>query len=225
MLHEFGLDDEFLALLSWWDGEIARIVAAAGCLRCDGPLHQANYHRKPRGGWIFKCLAAFTLRHSLCCGHCRKRSLPPSVLFLGRRVYIESVVLLACVAQAVAKTARGLAEITGVPVVTLHRWRAWWRESLPVTASWSVLRARFAPPAPDEEDLPGSLLIRIAQDLNAVAPSEATPSAVLLLTARCLAPVTTSLTNAASFVRAVAAQLSSKGLTQKMSIAVGPPVP
>lgn len=210
MLHEFRLDDEFLALLSRWDGEIARVVAAAGCKHCDGPLHKANYQRKPRGGRFFDALAGFTLRHSLCCGHCRARSLPPSLLFLGRRVYIEAVVLIACAAQST----RDLATATGVPDMTLRRWRAWWRETLPVLPAWSVLRARFAPPPPDEETLPASLLDRITQDLS--APMETKPAAVMLLAAKFLAPVTTSLLGAASFVRAAAARLSSRGLTQKM---------
>lgn len=34
---------------------------------------------------------------SLCCARCRKRRTPPSVRFLGRRVYLAAVVVLACV--------------------------------------------------------------------------------------------------------------------------------
>lgn len=225
MLQEFGLDGEFLASLSWWDGEIARVVAAAGCRRCGGPLHKANYHRKPRGGRFFESLEARTLRRALCCGHCRRRSLPPSLMFLGRRVYIESVILISCIARGVAMSARDLAETTGVPDVTLRRWGAWWREAFTALPAWSVLRARFAPPPPDEEALPASLVIRIAQDITGDASMETRPAAVLLLTAKCLAPVTTLLAGAASFVRVVAAQLSSRGLAQKMSVAVDAPVP
>lgn len=85
MLHEFGLGDEFLALLYRGDELLAEAVAAAGCPHCGGPLHQAKYPRKPRGGRLFEALGAFTLRRSMCCGHCRRRSLPPSLLFLGTR--------------------------------------------------------------------------------------------------------------------------------------------
>jgi hypothetical protein len=210
LLHEFRLDDEFLALLSRWDREIARVVAAGGCKRCEGPLHKANYQRKPRGGRFFEALDAFTLRLSLCCGHCRARSLPPSLLFLGRRVYIEAVVLIACADPST----RDLVEATGVPDITLRRWRGWWRETFPVLPAWPVLRAQFAPPPPDEGMLPASLLLRIKRDLRATV--ERTPAAVMLLTAKLLAPVTTSLMGAASFVRAAAGQLSARGLTQKM---------
>ena len=68
MLHEFGLGDEFLALLYRGDQLLAEAVAAAGCPHCGGPLHQANYPRKPRGGRLFEALGAFTLRRSMCCG-------------------------------------------------------------------------------------------------------------------------------------------------------------
>ena len=42
--------------------------------------------RKPHGGPA-DLSETFSLRHSLCCGRegCRRRTLPPSVLFLGRR--------------------------------------------------------------------------------------------------------------------------------------------
>jgi hypothetical protein len=64
----FGLGEEFFASLTEADAGIARQVAVGGCPWCGGPLHQANYHRKPRGGLL--CLAgeAFSIRHSLCCG-------------------------------------------------------------------------------------------------------------------------------------------------------------
>jgi len=225
LLHEFGLDREFLLLLAWWDGEIARVVAIAGCRRCSGPLHQANYQRKPRGGWLFEVLDALTLRHALCCGHCRRRSLPPSVLFLGRRVYIEAVVVLACAAREVAGSAQDLADTTGVPSLTLRRWTAWWRDTLPTLPAWSVLRARFASPPPEEAALPSSLLLRITESIGAHTPTTASPSAVMLMVARCLSPLTTRLMDAATFVREVSAQIASKDLAQKMMVPIGALIP
>lgn len=225
MLHEFGLDREFLLLLAWWDGEIARVVALAGCRRCNGPLHQANYQRKPRGGWLFEVLEAFTLRHALCCGHCRRRSLPPSALFLGRRVYIEAVVVLACAAREVAGSVQDLADTTGVPSLTLRRWTTWWRDILPTLPAWSVLRARFVPPPPEEATLPSSLLLRITESIGAHVPTRSTSSGVMLMVARCLAPLTTTLMDGAIFVREVSAQIASKGLAQKMMVPIDALIP
>ncbi len=60
-------------------------MAAKGCPGCEGPLHRGDYERKPRGALVAAASEAFRVRHSLCCGWCRRRALPPSVRFLGRR--------------------------------------------------------------------------------------------------------------------------------------------
>lgn len=95
MLHGAVLAGEFFVLLERIDQEIVRQVADGGCPRCDGPLHRGDYPRKPRGGLLARAGEAFNRRFSLCCGWCRARCLPPSVRFLGRRVYLEAVVVLA----------------------------------------------------------------------------------------------------------------------------------
>jgi hypothetical protein len=98
MMHEDSLGVEFFTMLAEIDEEIAVGVAASGCPVCGGPLHRGNYLRKPRGGRIAADQVE-AIRFSLCCGQrgCRRRALPPSVRFLGRRVYWEAVVLLASV--------------------------------------------------------------------------------------------------------------------------------
>jgi hypothetical protein len=48
MLHDLRLGEEFFARLWAYDAKIAERVAAAGFSHCGGPLHQANYERKPR---------------------------------------------------------------------------------------------------------------------------------------------------------------------------------
>jgi hypothetical protein len=82
MLPDLRLHLECFERLMAWDEELARQVAAARCPHCGGPLHQANYWRKPRGALLAEAGEAFRLRHSLCCGRegCRKRSLPPSAV-------------------------------------------------------------------------------------------------------------------------------------------------
>jgi hypothetical protein len=189
MSHESKLGEEWFASLEEFDRQIAEAVAAAGCRHCGGPLYQGNYERKPRGGNIAEAGEAFRLRHSLCCGRegCRRRALPPSLRFLGRRVYLEAVVLLASALARAIETLRLASEITGVPARTLRRWHRWWTEAFPSSAVWTALRARFVPPPPAESELPRSLIERARSVLDAGAAV----SEVLLLAARWLSPLTT----------------------------------
>ena len=213
MLDDLVMKREAFAELFEFDALISRSVAAGGCPHCGGPLHQSNYDRKPRGGAIAGAGESFTLRHSLCCGWeaCRKRTLPPSLRFLGRRVYLEIVVVLASVYAQGAATLRQAREATQVPARTLLRWGAWWKHVLPQTPWWAELRARFVPPTPDEADLPRALVERLTTEA-AGAGSEVT-----WMLARCLAPGTTrSPIDSARFVREVAAGFARTRLTQKM---------
>ena len=188
----FGLGEEFFASLTKADAEIARQVAVGGCPWCGGPLHQANYLRKPRGGLFAIAGEAFPLRHSLCCGAegCRRRTLPPSLRFFGRRVHLEVVVVVASVLHQLSTLADACAT-TGVPGWTLRRWSTWWHGVFPRSPIWAELRARFRPPPPKESDLPRSLVVRLDEDLRArgIVPSL---GEVCLLLARCLAPATTA---------------------------------
>lgn len=219
MLPDLRLEEEFFERLIVWDAALARQVAAARCAHCGGPLHQANYLRKPRGGALAEAGEALRLRHSLCCGRegCRKRSLPPSLRFLGRRVYFEGVVLVASWVTQLATTLRQARAHTGVPGRTLRRWGAWWRDALPASRTWTEARARFVPPAPDSADLPRSLVARVIAERT--AGTAAPPlGEVCALVARLLAPATTSsVTDGARFVRDVAARFAAAGVTQKMA--------
>jgi hypothetical protein len=217
MMHKRSVDGELFALLTEWDAQIARAVSMAGCRHCGGPLYQSNYQRKPRGGLLATDGEAFNLRHSLCCGQegCRKRALPPSLRFLGRRVYLEIVVVLASVWAMVARTVEEAVAGTGVPERTLSRWGCWWRGVFPLSATWSELRARFVPPPPAEDELPNSLVQRVEREVAGATnrPTEA----VLFWIARSLAPTTTaSVVDGARFLRDVAARMQPSLLAQKM---------
>ena len=192
-----GLKVEDFVALEEADRQLARAVAADRCPLCGGPLHQANYFRKPRGALLAAACEGLVTRYALCCGRrgCRRRQLPPSLRFLGRRVYLEVVVLLASALAQVASTLRVASAATKVPVRTLQRWLRWWREDTPRLGWWAVLRARFAPPPPEEAHLPGSLLERLLSE------SGGGIIAVIQLAARCLAPGTTRIADAARFLR------------------------
>jgi hypothetical protein len=206
---------EVFARLEKLDEKIAAGVAAGRCRHCEGPLHQGNYQRKPRGGLIATEGEAFTRRHSLCCGRrgCRKRSLPPSLRFLGRRVYLEVVVVLASVMAQIVAAAREAVAASGVPMRTLHRWGCWWREVFPKLRMWAELRARFVPPPPAEDQLPRSLIVRLGggdqreDDGGEVLADEE----VLLALARYLAPATTdSVVEGSRFVTTAMAQMGAQ---------------
>jgi hypothetical protein len=189
MLTDLRLGEEFFLLVAGLDAQIARQVAAGGCRWCRGPLHQANYPRKPRGGWVGLTGEAFTLRHSLCCGRegCRRRCLPPSLRFLGRRVYLGAVVLLATVVTQLVATLREARRGTGVPGRTLRRWQRWWRGEFVHSPTWLQMRARFAPPPPQEGGLPASLWARLEAEVASRPPGETPLAEVCLFGARLLA--------------------------------------
>ncbi len=55
---------------------------------------------------------------------------PPSVRYLGRRVYLGAVVLVAAMIGGVTRGPGGAAAAgLGVSVRMLARWRVWWRET------------------------------------------------------------------------------------------------
>jgi len=203
MMPYAGLDEEFFAKLLEFDGRVVEAVAERRCPHCRGPLYRSDYSRKPRGGLIAEAGEVFSRRFSLCCGRegCRKRATPPSLRFLGRRVYLEVVVLLASSAAVATRFLKEVHEATGVPVRTLRRWLAWWSAALPLTATWLELRARLVPPPPVEAELPRSLLDRLV-----TGPPPMSPIAAVQVAARLLAPLTTqSVPDSARFVSVAAA--------------------
>ncbi len=154
-------DARLFELLARVDGDLAAEAQAAGC-GCGGRLHRARYPRKPRGGPP-ELGEEYGWRHSFCCAEtdCRKRKTPISVRFLGRRVYLGVVVVLASALEGglTRRRVATLGERLGVTERTLRRWRAWWREVFPQTAFWRTARAGFVP-AVDGSALPASLVAR-----------------------------------------------------------------
>ena len=218
MLHDFEFGVEFFAWLTEADRQLAWWVQAEGCGKCGGPLHQGNYRRKLRGAKVAQGAEAFGLRYSLCCGRegCRRRTLPPSLRFLGRRVYVEAVVLIASVVALLLGATRATSNAMRVPVRTLKRWGMWWTESFPQSRTWQELRARLVP-SPEQALLPLSLYERLEQELSR-GGSARSPGDVCVMAAQLLAPCTTqSLPNASRFVRLVLLGRMPERFTQKMA--------
>jgi hypothetical protein len=161
MLPELLQKASLFSLLHRIDMDLARQHQQGGCPYCGGPLHQANYPRKPRGGpddIPEDCL----LRLSLCCCRegCRRRSLPPSTRFMGRRVYWSCVILVAITLRQDRPdgvSANKLKKLFGATRLTIKRWVAYFRDVFPFSAQWQRLRGRVSSSVRNSE-LPGSLL-------------------------------------------------------------------
>ena len=130
---------------------------------CGGPLHDAHYQRKPRGG-PSDIQEAFEVRFSLCCGRpgCRRRVLPPSIRFWDRRVYWAPVLLLLSAlrqAQKPAVTMERLKTSFGVWCSTVKRWQHYFKELFVQSERYQRLSGRLMPPV-NPDALPGALLSR-----------------------------------------------------------------
>ena len=74
---------------------------------------------------------------------------PPSVRFLGRKVYLGAVVILiSAVRQGpTPRRVHELSTLFGVDRATVARCEAFWRDHIPQTPFWKVARARLIPVA------------------------------------------------------------------------------
>lgn len=187
-MHKLLADARFYAILLDVDRDLARSVRDARC-PCGGPLHAANYPRRPRGGPA-ALQADYQRRFSFSCGTlgCRSRTTPPSVRFFGRRWYLAPVMVLVSALRH-GVTRRRLAALRDwlssrgerLSRQTVERWRRWWQEVFAASPTWQAGKGRFVPPLAQGR-LPMSLLERL----------EGGESAQLEAALRFLSPVTTS---------------------------------
>jgi len=172
-------DRRVYELLEEVDRDLALKAQGVGCEHCGGVLHRGDYPRKPRGG------PAWEKRHSFCCSRegCRKRKTPPSVRFLGRKVYVGIVVVL------VSAMMNGLSEgrvkrlwqELKIDRRTLQHWREWWIWTFVRSDFWRAQRARFRHPVVEE---------RLALGLVEAFGAQQSKGLVNLM--RFLSPITTS---------------------------------
>lgn len=162
-MHKLLADARFYEELLRIDRDLARVVEDARCPTCGGPLHTADYPRRPRGGPAG--LEGHGSRFSFCCGvvGCRLRATPPSVRFLGRRWFFAPVVVLVSALRH-GVTKRRLEAVRawlGAQVCrrTVERWRSWWLLAFSASPHWTASRGRFVPPVATKR-LPLSLLER-----------------------------------------------------------------
>lgn len=161
MLPELLQRVSLFCLLHRIDVDLAEKQRQAGCPFCGGPLHMASYRGKPRGGPA-TIPEEYTLRLSLCCGreHCRRRVLPPSCLFMGRRVYWGCVILVVMTLRQLRPNGMGackLKRLFSIPSKTILRWARYFRAEFPASGSWQRLRGQVPATIPDDR-LPGGLV-------------------------------------------------------------------
>jgi hypothetical protein len=72
---------------------------------------------------------------------------PPSVRFLGQKVYLSAIIILIS-AMRQGPTPRRVRELSNrfrADRRTIARWQVFWREHFPQTAFWKIARARLVP--------------------------------------------------------------------------------
>lgn len=162
MCHAFFNDSRFYQFLSRVDEQIAADIQAGGC-SCGGVLHSARYPRKPRG-LRYALDESYTSRLSFCCAEegCRRRTTPPSVRFLGRKVYLGVIVVLVTALEHGLTPHRRAVLIEQLDLwpQTIARWRRWWREVFAASRTWRAEHGKFMPPV-NAATLPGALLGRL----------------------------------------------------------------
>jgi hypothetical protein len=147
MYHDLPRAARLWSVLLAIDQDLAETTRKKAC-PCGGRLHSANYLRKPRGTPI-QLSEPQCLRLSFCCDRdgCRKRVTPPSVRFLGPKVYLGVfVILISALRQG--PTPRRVRELSirfGADRRTIARWQVFWREHFPRSPFWKIAQARLLP--------------------------------------------------------------------------------
>jgi hypothetical protein len=147
MYHDLPCSTRFWLFLLAVDQDLAETIRTQGC-SCGGRLHFANYLRKPRGTPV-QLPKELRLRLSFCCDRdgCRKRVTPPSVRFLGPKVFLGPIVILIS-AMRQGPTPRRVRELFTrfrADRRTIARWQVFWRDLFPQTPFWKLARARLVP--------------------------------------------------------------------------------
>jgi hypothetical protein len=147
MYHDLPRAARFWSVLVAIDQDLAETTRKKAC-PCGGRLHCANYLRKPRGTRD-QLPEQHCLRLSFCCDRegCRKRVTPPSVRFLGPKVYLGAIIIVISALRQgpTPRQVRELSQRFNVDRRTIARWQVFWREQFPQTPFWKIARARLVP--------------------------------------------------------------------------------
>jgi len=152
------------------------------CPHCGGPLYFSNYMRKPRGE-PENVPEKYFIQFSLCCGTegCRKRLMPPSCRFLGRKVYWFAIIL--CILTDLQNTSEKITVSdwsiqTGISRNSIKRWLAFFHDTFPASQTWRRLRGRISACVMNS-NLPSSL-INYSRTLKSTAKDALVASLIFL---------------------------------------------
>lgn len=146
MLQQIVFNVTLYRILFKIDQDLTEISRAQRCPNCGGPLHRAYYVRRPRGG-PGNLPDEYSIRMGLCCGHCRRRTLPPSSLYLGRKVRWGAIVLVVTMLRQNRKrgyTINKLMETFSVSYKTVVRWTRYFKDEFPESDTWKRRRGAVA---------------------------------------------------------------------------------
>ncbi len=174
MLPELLQTTNLFSLLHRIDIDLAKQQKLAGCPFCGGPLHHSNYQRKPRGG-PDTLSDEIGIRFSLCCGNekCRRRTLPPSTLFMERRIYFRCVILIVLTLRQNNPRENSKAQLTrmfGISRKSINRWQGFFRDIFPYSKQWKRLRGMISS-AVKNESLPSELVGHFHQQTKSAEES------------------------------------------------------
>ncbi|MDH4468396.1 MAG: hypothetical protein QE271_10080 [Bacteriovoracaceae bacterium] len=159
MYQNYFQSKEFFEFLFKTDQDLAQQTKDKNCPHCNAPVHIANYMRKPRG--IKDLPNDLSLCFSFCCSRegCRRRAMPGSTRFMGRFVYWSIyIILISAMLNGRATELKKIAVKFDIDLVTLKRWRGWWKDFFPTTKFWKELKGKFLG---EIEILPNDLLAAI----------------------------------------------------------------
>jgi hypothetical protein len=163
MSHSLFTSSRLFEFIERIDRDTVAKAAGERCPHCDGALDRADYPRKPRG-LPEGDRAMYRRRPSLCCREegCRRRQTPQLVGFLGRRVYVATIVTLVAVLcqGASSKRLSRLEQTLDVSSRTVRRWLAWWQNDFPKTPGYRRLQAALVTSIVGP--LPSAMLARLA---------------------------------------------------------------
>lgn len=148
MLSELIKNKNLFSHLYEIDKNTAERYRQLPCPHCGGPLYFSNYMRKPRGE-PEDVPEKYFIQFSLCCGTegCRKRLVPPSCRFLGRKVYWFAVIL--CILTDWQNHHEKVTVIdwsirTGISRHTIKRWLAFFHDTFPASRTWRRVRGQIS---------------------------------------------------------------------------------
>jgi hypothetical protein len=98
---------------------------------------------------------------------CRHRATPPSMRFLGPKVYWAAVVVLISAMRcgATPTRMRSLKNLVGLSRQTVLRWTVWWQQVLPGSPFWRAACGAFCSSV-ELCELPQSLLEQFAGNVE-----------------------------------------------------------